>query len=238
MLLGVEGDDVNIDLVANLHHIGGGLDPVPAQLGNVHHAVHAADIHKCAVGGQGLDHAMVLLAVLNLRPDLLLRSLAGLGGDGADGANDTAAGTVDLGNLQLHGLAHHAGHIAALGNAGLGSGDEHPDALHIADQAALVLLGDGAFHSGLVLGVGSHIVPHLQAVQLLLAQLHGALLIVDANHEDLDLVANLQDILGLYRGIGADFVIRDVTGMLGAQIDLDFGVADTGNGSNNLISCI
>ena len=35
VLLGVEGNDVNIDLVADLHHVSGSLDAVPAQLGNV-----------------------------------------------------------------------------------------------------------------------------------------------------------------------------------------------------------
>ena len=69
------------------------------------------------------------------------------------------------------------------------------------------------------------VVPDLQAVQLLLGQLHGAFLIVDANDEDLDLVANFQDVFGLHRRIGADFVIRDVAGMLGAEVDLDFGGA-------------
>ena len=75
-------------------------------------------------------------------------------------------------------------------------------------------------------------------VQLSKKKLNGAFLIVNANNENFDLVANLQDVLGLNRGIGADFVIRDVAGMLGAQIDLDFGVADTGNSAENLISCI
>ena len=181
---------------------------------------------------------MVLLAHFDLGPDLLLRSLASLGVDGADGADNTAAGAVDLSDLQLHGLADHTGHVAALGDAGLGSGDEHPDALDIGDQTALVFLGDGAFNSGFVLCPCGHVVPDLQAVQLLLGQLHGAFLIVDANDEDLDLVANFQDVFGLHGRIGADFVIRDVAGMLGAEVDLDFGVADSGHGADNLISCI
>ena len=161
-----------------------------------------------------------------------------LGVDGADGADDTAAGAVDLGDLQLRGLADHTGHVAALGDAGLGSGDEHPDALDVGDQAALIFLGNGAFHSGLVLCPGSHVVPDLQAVQLLLGKLHGAFLVVDANDEDLDLVADFQDVFRLHGRIGADFVIRDVAGMLGAEVDLDFGVADSGHGADNLISCI
>ena len=202
------------------------------------HAVHTADVHEGTVGGEGLDNTMVLLAHFDFAPDLLLSSLAGLSVHGTDGTDGAAAGTVDLGNLQLHGLANHTGHIAALGDAGLGSGDEHPDALHIGNQAALVLLGDGGFDGGLVLHHIRHVVPDLQAVQLLLGQLHSAFLVVHTNHEDLNLVAHLQDILGLHGRIGADFVIRDIASVLGAQIDLDFGIADTGNGSDDLISCI
>ena len=45
-------------------------------------------------------------------------------------------------------------------------------------------------------------------------------------------------VLGTVTRIGADFIVRDVTGMLGAQIHLDLSVTDTGNGSQNLVSCI
>ena len=45
---GVEGDDINIDLVAHSNHLSRGLDAVPAQLGNMDHAVHTADIHESA----------------------------------------------------------------------------------------------------------------------------------------------------------------------------------------------
>ena len=238
VLLGVEGDNVDINLVTNLDDISGSLDPVPAQLGNVNHAINTANIHESAVRSQRLDNAMILLAVLNLSPDLLLSGLTGLRSNSADGADNTATSAVNLGNLHLYGLTNHASHIAALGNARLGSRNEHADALNISNQAALVFLGDGAFHGGLVLHPGSHVVPNLQTIQLLLGQLNSAFLVVHTNNEYFDLVANLQDILGLHRRIGADFVIRDVTGMLGAQINLDFGVADTGNGANDLISCI
>ena len=211
---------------------------VPGQLGNMNHAVHAADVHKGAVGSQALNHAMILLAIFDLRPDLLLRGLAGLGGNSTDGADHAAARAVDLRDLHLNGLANHPGHIAALGNAGLGSGNKYPDALHIGNQTALVLLSDGALNGGLILGIGSHVVPDLQAVQLLLGKLYGAFLIVDTHDENLDFVADVQNILRLHGRVRTDFIIRDVTGVLGTQIDLDLGVPDAGNGTNNLISCI
>ena len=204
----------------------------------MHHAVHAADVDERAVAGQGLDDAVILLADLDLAPDLLNGSLARFAVDGTDGADDSAAGAVELGDLHLHGLTLQRGQIAALGHAGLRGRDEDADALHIGDHAALVFFGDNALDRLLALASGLDVVPNLHALELLAAELHGALLIVHANDKDLDLVADLEHVLGLNGGICADFVIRDVTGMLRAQVDLDFGGTDRCDSAKNLISCI
>ena len=202
------------------------------------HAVHAADVHESAVGGQGLDNAVVLVAHSHLAPDLLLVGLPLLGGSGTDGTDHTTASTVHLGDLHLHGLADHTGHIAALGNAGLGSGNKHPDALIVGHQAALVLLGDGSLDIFLALAQSGHVVPDLHAFQLLSGKLHGALLIVHTNHEHLNFVTHVQDILRLHGRIGTDFVVGDVACVLGTQVHLYLGVVDTGDDAGNLITCI
>ena len=237
-LLGVKGEDKDINLVAHLYHICRSLNPAPSQLRHMDHTVHAADVHKCAIGHQGLHHAVVLLAHFDLIPDLLNGSLPGFCCHGPDGANDSPAGTVDLGDLHLHSLAHHAGHIAALGNAGLRGGNKHPDALHVGNQAALVHFRDLAFHHSLAFAALAYIVPDFQAIQLLLAQLAGTLLVVDPDHKDLNLVAHLQDLFRLDGRICADFVAGNITGMLGAQVHLDLGGADVGDNAGYLISCI
>ena len=54
----------------------------------------------------------------------------------------------------------------------------------------------------------------------------------------LNLVADLQHVLRLHRRIVTDLVIGDVTGMLGAQVHLDLGIADAGDDALDLISCI
>ena len=167
-----------------------------------------------------------------------LRGLPLLGGNRPDGADDPAAGPVDLGDLQLDGLAHHGLHIAALGDAGLGGGDEHPNALHIGDQAALIILGNGAFDGGLLLGIGRHLVPDPHPVQLLLGQLAGALLVVYAHHENLDLFAHMEHILGLYGRIGTDLVVGDIAGVLGAKVDLHLGSSEACHDASDLISSI
>ena len=238
MLSSIKGNYVYIQLITNTDNIGGSLDAVPAQLGNVNHTVHTTDIHECAVRSQGLDNAVILSAFLNLVPNLLLSSLTGFSRNCTDRADHTAASTVNLGNLHLYLLTDHCGHIAALSHVRLRSRNEHADALYIGNQATLVFFRDDSIYHSLLFAPGSHIIPYLHTVQLLLGQLAGALLIVHTNNEHLDLIANLQDILGLNGGICADFIIRDVAGVLGAQIDLDFGGANTCYDTGNFISCI
>ena len=238
LLLGVKADDIDVDLVAHLDNLGGVLDAAPAQLGNVHHAVHAADVDEGAVGSEALDDAMVLLVDLDLVPDLLGGSLAGLSGDGTDGADHSAAGAVDLGDLHADGLTDQLAQIAALGNAGLGSGNEHADALDIGNQAALVLLGDDALDDRLLLAGSLDLVPALDGVQTLLGQHHGALHVVDTDHIDLDLIAHIEQVLGLGSGIAADLAVGDVAGVLGAQVHIHFGGGDGRDDAGHLVSCI
>ena len=184
----------NVDLVADLDDLGRILDAVPAQLGDMDHAVNAADIDERAVAGEGLDSAVVLLADLDLAPDLLLRGLALLSGDGTDGADDAAAGTVDLGDAQLDSLSDHLVQIAALGNAGLGSGNEHADALDVDDDAALVFFGDIALDDGLVLNGRFDLFPGLAGLETLAGQADDAFAVVDMDDDRFDLVADVHDV--------------------------------------------
>ncbi len=71
VVLLIEVDDVNVDLVADVQDIRKAADAVPADLRHVDHTVDAADINERAVRGHGLDHALVVLADLDLVPDLL-----------------------------------------------------------------------------------------------------------------------------------------------------------------------
>ena len=68
--------------------------------------------------------------------------------------------------------------------------------------------------------------------------MHRALGVVDADDKDLNLVADLQDVLRLDRRVSADLVIGNVTGMLRTQVDLHFRRADRCDNACDLISCI
>ena len=179
-----------------------------------------------------------MLADLDALPDGSLGGLTGLVLHGTDGTHHPAAGTVDLGDPQGHGLADHLGQIGAAGLAALGSGHEHAHALDVDDDAALVLLGDLALKSGFVLAGLSDILPDLHGVQTLLGE-HGiALHVVDADDVGLDLVADLDDVLGLDAGISGQLVDGNIARLLAAQIHLNLGGTHGRHDTGYLLSCI
>ena len=237
-LLRVIGDDVHIQGIAHGHHLSGSLDAAPAQLGNMYHTVHTADVHKHAIGSHGLDSAGVVLAHFDVGPHLCLSGLAGLLLHGTDGTHHTAAGTVDLSNAQLDLLLDHRGQVSAPGHAALRSGDEYPDTLDGSHQAALVLLSNDALQDGLLLHGLLNVLPDLNSIQTLLGQLGEALHVVDTDNVGLDLVTHLHHVLGLDVGIIAELAGLDVGGLLGAHVHLHLSGGDSGHNTGNLFSCI
>ena len=238
LLLRVEGDDIHVDLVAHGDHLSGVLDAAPGQFGHVDHAVHTADVHKGTIGSQRLHRALILLALFDVCPDLGGLGSALLCLNSADGAHHTAAGTVDLGDTQLHAVLDHLGQVGPSGHSGLRGGHEDTDALDIDHDTALVDLGHGTLQDGLVLYGSLNGVPVFHAVQALLGQGGNPFHIVDPHDIGLDLVAHLHDVLGLYGGIVAQLRHGDVTGVLGAQVHVDLGGGDAGDDTSDLVSRI
>ena len=204
----------------------------------MYHAVHTADVHEDTVGGHGLHDAGVVLADLDVGPDLSLLGGALLGLDGADGAHDAAAGAVDLGDTEVDLLLDEAGEVSAPGQAALGGGDEDPDALDGHHETALVFLGDGTLEDGLLLDGLLDVLPDLHGVQTLLGELGVAFHVVDADDVGLDLVAHVDNVLGLDGGIVAQLAELDVGGLLGAHIHLHLSRGDGGDDTGDLLSCI
>ncbi len=234
LLLPVHGDDIYLHRVAYGDDLGGMLDARPGQLGDVNHAVHAADIHKRAVRGETLYHAGIPLAFLDGGPDF-----RGPGGtllilDGADGAHHTPAAAVDLGDAQTHGLADQLGHGHTPAQTGLGRGDKDAHAPDIGDDAALVLLGDHTLQGSLVLPGLLNGLPVLHGVQLPLGQGDYTLLVVDPQHNRLNLVADFRQILRLDGGIIGQLIDRNDAGVFRADIHIDLRRRHPGDRASDL----
>ena len=237
-LFSVEGNDIDIEMIANGNDLRGMLNAAPAQLGNMNHTVNTADVDEHTVGGHGLDNAVIVLAHFDFRPNGSLSSLTGFVGDGLDGTDNAAAGTVDLSDAELHLLLEQLAQIGILGQTALRSGNEHTNALNGDDDAALVLLGDDAFENRFVLNGAFNVFPKLDSVKALFGKSGIAFHIVDADDISFDLIADLDDILGLDVGVVAQLRNRDITGLLAAHVNLNFRCADRGNDAGHLISCI
>ena len=214
------------------------LDAAPGQLGDVNHAVHAADVYECAVGSQGLNGAVVLVADFDGVPDLLSSSLASLPLDLTDRTNNALALTVDLGDIEgLLGLNQLA-HRLILRYAGLGCRDEYANAVCSCNNTAAVLLNDNTLNNGVLLVSLLNGLPALQLINALLGQSDGALAVVYANNNSLDLVANMDVGSYVIVRVVRQLTQRDIRSVLNAQIYLYVVIGNTYNGAGYLFSII
>ena len=99
--LGVELEDLDLDLVADLEHLGRVVDAAPAHVGDVQQAVDAAEVDEGAVLGEVLDLAGHDLALGELLQGLALLLLALLLEQDAARQHDVAALLVELDDLEL-----------------------------------------------------------------------------------------------------------------------------------------
>ena len=234
----IQTDNEYLYLVANRNDLGRVLDAAPGQLGDVNHAVHAADVYECAVGSQGLNGAVVLVADLDGVPDLLSSSLASLSLDLTDRTNNALALTVDLGDIEgLLGLNQLA-HRLILRYAGLGCRDEYANAVCSCNNTAAVLLNDNTLNNGVLLVSLLNGLPALQLINALLGQSDGALAVVYANNNSLDLVANVDVGSYVIVRVVRQLTQRDIRSVLNAQIYLYVVIGNTYNGAGYLFSII
>ena len=234
----IQTDNEYLYLVANRNDLGRVLDAAPGQLGDVNHAVYAADVYECAVGSQGLNGAVVLVADLDGVPDLLSSSLASLSLDLTDRTNNALALTVDLGDIEgLLGLNQLA-HRLILRYAGLGCRDEYANAVCSCNNTAAVLLNDNTLNNGVLLVSLLNGLPTLQLINALLGQSNGALAVVYANNNSLDLVANVDVGSYVIVRVVRQLTQRDIRSVLNAQIYLYVVIGNTYNGAGYLFSII
>ena len=234
----IQTDNEYLYLVANRNDLGRVLDAAPGQLGDVNHAVYAADVYECAVGSQGLNGAVVLVADLDGVPDLLSSSLASLSLDLTDRTNNALALTVDLGDIEgLLGLNQLA-HRLILRYAGLGCRDEYANAVCSCNNTAAVLLNDNTLNNGVLLVSLLNGLPALQLINALLGQSDGALAVVYANNNSLDLVANVDVGSYVIVRVVRQLTQRDIRSVLNAQIYLYVVIGNTYNGAGYLFSII
>ena len=201
------------------------------------HAVDAADVDEGTVAGEGLDDAVVLLADLDLVPDVLDALTALSLGNAADGADNALAGLVDLGDLETDSLLEKLAQLSLTGQIGLGGGDEHTHALDVDNNAALVFFGDNTLENGTALDGVLDIGPHLGGIQALLGQHRGSFHVVDADDNSLDGIADLDSVFDLDAVVG-ELGRGDEAGILGTKVNADLSAGNRDHKAGHLISII
>src|SRR5581483_2479947 len=154
LLVCIELQDLDLDLVANVHQIARMSEASPRHVGNVEKAIDPAKIHECAIFGEvfydssknrtflQMIEQLRTLFVLFLLKKLLTRN------------DNIAAFLVQLNDCNVEALALHRIQVANWTKINLGSRQKRIGAENVDGDAALGALDDSGF-DGLVLAVGA-----------------------------------------------------------------------------------
>jgi hypothetical protein len=135
--LGVEADDLHLDLLADGEGFRRMVDALPGDVGDMQQAVDAAQIHERAVVGDVLDHAVEHLALRQRAHQARAVLGAGLFHDGAARHHDVAAAAVHLEDGELLGLAHQRADVAHRAHIDLAARQEGHGAGKVDREATL-----------------------------------------------------------------------------------------------------
>src|SRR5580700_6067423 len=196
----VDLDDLDLNLLADIEHLGRMIDAPPGNVGDVQQAVDAAEIDEGAVVGDVLDHTVDDLALFEVLHQLLALLGAGLFQHGAAGDDDIAAAAIHFEDLERLLVVHQRRHVADRPDIDLRARQERHGAVEIDGEAALDLVEDDALDLFVVLERLLELAPAFLAARLVARQ-HGFTKgIFDAFEIDLNGVADLD--LGIAAGPG------------------------------------
>ena len=138
----VDVEDLDGDFLANLDDLGGVVDVLPGQLGDVHQAVDAAQVHEGTEVDDGGDDAGADLALLQRGEEGLADLALGLLEPGTAGQDHVVAVLVQLDDLGLDLLADVRLQVADAAHLDQGGGQEAAQA-DVEDETTLDNLDDG-----------------------------------------------------------------------------------------------
>src|SRR2546427_5007596 len=192
LTLPVDVEDLDLDFLPDVHHLGRVRHAAVAHVGDVEQAVHASQVDEGAEVGDVLDDALPRLADLQLLHQHVALGLALGFEQHAAAHHDVAAPLVRLVDLEFEALPQQLVDIGHAPQGDLTAGEErvHPHQVH--HHAAFDLLDERA-RDGLVLLVGfADPFPDPHEVGLLLREDDCAFLILEVLEEYLDLVPFLE----------------------------------------------
>ena len=201
------------------------VDAAIRHVGDVEKTVDSAEIHKCAVVGDVLDHALHDRALSQLLDRELPLALSLFLEEDATRQNNVASLLVELDDLEVVGLTHHAVEVLHRAEVHLRTGQEGLDT-DVHAEATLHAGHDVAADGLIRLDSIRDSVPCLHQVGLLLGQTQRPGLLRHAVEVDINLVANfeVEDTID-----GGEFVCANRSLGLVANIHRDPVVGDGEN---------
>src|SRR5690606_8074746 len=151
LALTVELEDLDVDLVADVHRLGRVLDPLPRHVGDVQQAVDAAEVDECTVVREVLHDAADHVAFLQALQQLLALGAVFLLAHGPPRHHDVVASLVQLDDLKLEALAFEIGRIAHRSHVDQRPRQECPDVVDLDRETALDASVDDSVHDVAVL---------------------------------------------------------------------------------------
>src|SRR2546426_672037 len=192
LTLPVDVEDLDLDFLPDVHHLGRVRHAAVAHVGDVEQAVHASQVDEGAEVGDVLDDALPRLADLQLLHQHVALGLALGFEQHAAAHHDVAAPLVQLDDLEFEALSQQLVDVGHTPERDLAAGEErvHPHQVH--HHSALDLFHERA-RDRLVLLVGfADPLPDPHEVGLLLREDHRTFLILEMLEENLDLVPFLE----------------------------------------------
>ena len=196
------------------------VDVLPGELGDVHQTVDAAEVHERAEVDDRGDDAAAHLALLQGGEEVLPHLGLGLLQPRPAGQHDVVAVLVQLDDLGLELLADVRLEVAHPAHLDQGRRQEaaQPD---VEDQAALDHLDDGAGDDAVLLLELLDRAPGALVLGALLGQDQPALLVLLLQDQGLDLVTDLDDLVGVDVVLDRELAGGDDTLGLVADVEQD-----------------
>ena len=138
----VDAQHLDLDLLIDLNHLRGVVDPSPGHVGDVQQTVDAAQVDEHAEVGDVLDDAGADLALGDVLEQVFLEALTLFFEQLAARHDDVHALRIDLDDARADGLVDEVGDVVRPAQVDLAGGQEDVDALHIDEQTALDLALD------------------------------------------------------------------------------------------------
>ena len=233
----IDVENLNLDLLADLDDLGGMVDMVPGELGDVHETVDAAEVDEGAEVDDRGHGALEAHADLELGENLLALGLACLLEDDAAREDDVVAVAVHLDDAGLDARAHVGGEVLDATEVDERGGQEAAKA-DVEDQAALDDLDDLALDGLAGVELLLDRVPGALVLGTLLGEDETTLLVLLLENESLDLVAKRDDVGRVDILADGELASRDDALRLVADVKQDLIVLDLDDGARDKIALV